>query len=142
LQPLSGSGGFSNPRLENCRRIVKSGASLYVSHSSTWQREVQNAMEVGGFEVRCQVIWAKNTFLGASAATHFNMNHFALLAFGGLFGSLRCHFDFSYVGGANRRHDLHRSAAEEMQVMAAMSSGAANLGKKPGNKKDAGENHG
>jgi hypothetical protein len=29
-----------------------------------------------------------------------------------------------------------------MQVMAAMSSGTANLGKKTGNKKDAGENHG
>jgi DNA modification methylase len=44
------------------RRIVKPGASLYVCHSSSWQREFQNAMEAAGFEVRCQIIWAKNTF--------------------------------------------------------------------------------
>jgi DNA modification methylase len=41
---------------------VKPGASLYVCHSSSWQREFQNALEVAGFEVRCQIIWAKNTF--------------------------------------------------------------------------------
>jgi DNA modification methylase len=44
------------------RRIVKPGASMYVCHSSSWQREFQNAMESAGFEVRCQIIWAKNTF--------------------------------------------------------------------------------
>jgi DNA modification methylase len=44
------------------RRIVKPGASVYVCHSSSWQREFQNAMETAGFEVRCQIIWAKNTF--------------------------------------------------------------------------------
>jgi len=44
------------------RRIVKPGASLYVCHSSSWQREFQNAMEAAGFEIRCQIIWAKNTF--------------------------------------------------------------------------------
>ena len=44
------------------RRIVKPGASLYVCHASSWQREFQNAMEVAGFDVRCQIIWAKNTF--------------------------------------------------------------------------------
>jgi hypothetical protein len=27
-----------------------------------WQREFQNAMESAGFEMRCQIIWAKNTF--------------------------------------------------------------------------------
>jgi DNA modification methylase len=44
------------------RTVVKPGASLYVCHSSSWQREFQNAMEIAGFEVRCQIIWAKNTF--------------------------------------------------------------------------------
>jgi DNA modification methylase len=44
------------------RRIVKPGASIYVCHSSSWQREFQNAMEAAGLEVRCQIIWAKNTF--------------------------------------------------------------------------------
>jgi DNA modification methylase len=44
------------------RRIVKPGASMYVCHSSSWQREFQNAMETAGFEVRRQIIWAKNTF--------------------------------------------------------------------------------
>jgi DNA modification methylase len=44
------------------RRIVKPGASLYICHPSSWQREFQNALEAAGFEVRCQIIWAKNTF--------------------------------------------------------------------------------
>jgi hypothetical protein len=43
------------------RRIAKPGASMYVCHSSSWQREFQNAMETAGFDVRCQIIWAKNT---------------------------------------------------------------------------------
>jgi DNA modification methylase len=47
---------------QSYRSIVKSGASLYVCHPSSWQREFQNAMEAAGFEIRCQVIWAKNTF--------------------------------------------------------------------------------
>jgi ParB-like chromosome segregation protein Spo0J len=46
----------------NYRRILKTGASLYVCHPSSWQREFQNALEACGFEVRCQIIWAKNTF--------------------------------------------------------------------------------
>jgi DNA modification methylase len=44
------------------RRIAKPGASMYVCHSSSWQREFQNALEAAGFEARCQIIWAKNTF--------------------------------------------------------------------------------
>ena len=44
------------------RRIVKPGASMYLCHSSSWQREFQNALEATGFEARCQIIWAKNTF--------------------------------------------------------------------------------
>jgi len=46
----------------SCQRIVKSSASLYICHCSQWQREFQNAIEAAGFEVRCQLIWAKNTF--------------------------------------------------------------------------------
>jgi DNA modification methylase len=41
---------------------MKPGASIYVCHSSSWQREFQNAIEAAGFAVRCQIIWAKNTF--------------------------------------------------------------------------------
>jgi DNA modification methylase len=41
---------------------IKPGASAYVCHSSSFQREFQNALEAAGFEVRCQLIWAKNTF--------------------------------------------------------------------------------
>ena len=44
------------------RKLVKPGASMYVCHSSSWQREFENALESAGFEVRCQLIWAKNTF--------------------------------------------------------------------------------
>ena len=44
------------------RLVVKRGASLYICHSSSFQREFQNALEAAGFEVRCQIIWAKNTF--------------------------------------------------------------------------------
>ncbi len=44
------------------RQAVKPGASMYVCHSSSWRREFQNAMESAGFEMRCQIIWAKNTF--------------------------------------------------------------------------------
>lgn len=44
------------------RSASKPGASLYVCHPSSWQREFQDALERAGFEVRCQIIWAKNTF--------------------------------------------------------------------------------
>ena len=44
------------------RTLVKPGASMYVCHSSSWQREFQDALEFAGFEVRCQIIWGKNTF--------------------------------------------------------------------------------
>jgi ParB-like chromosome segregation protein Spo0J len=53
---------FLAATFDGYRRIVKPGASLYVCHSSQWQREFQNAIEAAGFEVRCQIIWAKNTF--------------------------------------------------------------------------------
>jgi DNA modification methylase len=41
---------------------LKPGASMYVCHPSSWQREFQGALEFSDFEVRCQIIWAKNTF--------------------------------------------------------------------------------
>ena len=53
---------FLRATFTSYRAVVKPGASLYVCHSSSWQREFQNAMEAAGFEVRCQIIWAKNTF--------------------------------------------------------------------------------
>jgi DNA modification methylase len=53
---------FLEAAFRSYRSLVKPGASLYVCHSSSWQREFQNALEAAGFEVRCQIIWAKNTF--------------------------------------------------------------------------------
>jgi DNA modification methylase len=41
---------------------LKPGGSMYVCHPSSWQREFQGALECSDFEVRCQIIWAKNTF--------------------------------------------------------------------------------
>lgn len=53
---------FLERAFHSYRILVKPGASLYICHSSSWQREFQNALEAAGFEVRCQIIWAKNTF--------------------------------------------------------------------------------
>jgi DNA modification methylase len=53
---------FLEAAFRSCRGTVKRGASVYVCHSSSWQREFQNALESAGFEVRVQIIWAKNTF--------------------------------------------------------------------------------
>ena len=53
---------FLRDTFRSYRSIVKAGASLYVCHSSSWQREFQNALEEAGFKIRCQIIWAKNTF--------------------------------------------------------------------------------
>jgi DNA modification methylase len=53
---------FLESAFRSCRTAVKPGASLYICHSSSWQREFQNALEAAGFQVRCQIIWAKNTF--------------------------------------------------------------------------------
>ncbi len=53
---------FLSSAFQAYRAAAKPGASLYVCHSSSWQREFQNALESAGFEVRCQIIWAKNTF--------------------------------------------------------------------------------
>ena len=53
---------FLEGAFRGLRAAVKPGASLYLCHSSSWQREFQNALEAAGFAVRCQIIWAKNTF--------------------------------------------------------------------------------
>jgi DNA modification methylase len=53
---------FLEASFRSFRKVVKTGASLYICHASSVQREFQNALETVGFEVRCQIIWAKNTF--------------------------------------------------------------------------------
>ncbi len=53
---------FLESSFRSYRGLVKTGASLYICHSSSMQREFQGAMEAAGFQVRCQIIWAKNTF--------------------------------------------------------------------------------
>ena len=53
---------FLERAFRSYRNVVKPGASMYLCHLSSWQREFQNALEASGFEVRCQIIWAKNTF--------------------------------------------------------------------------------
>jgi DNA modification methylase len=46
----------------NYSKAIKPGASLYVCHASSVQRAFEDALNAAGFEVRCQIIWAKNTF--------------------------------------------------------------------------------
>ena len=53
---------FLEGSFSSFRSAVKAGASVYVCHASSCQREFQTALEAAGFEVRCQIIWAKNTF--------------------------------------------------------------------------------
>jgi len=53
---------FLSAVFQNYRSAIKRGASVYVCHASSVQRDFQNAIEGAGFEVRCQIIWAKNTF--------------------------------------------------------------------------------
>src|ERR1019366_1668524 len=53
---------FLERAFRSYRAVVKPGASMYLCHSSSWQREFQNALDAAGYQVRCQIIWAKNTF--------------------------------------------------------------------------------
>jgi DNA modification methylase len=53
---------FLNLAFANYRAIVDGKASLYICHPSIYQRQFQCAMEKSGFQVRCQIIWAKQTF--------------------------------------------------------------------------------
>ncbi len=52
---------FLEKAFRSLRAAIKAGASVYLCHSSSFQREFQNALEAAGFEVRCQLIWGKNT---------------------------------------------------------------------------------
>ena len=51
--------------------IAKRTASLYVCHASKWQREYQCALEVAGFEIGSQIVWARNTFAWGSGRYKF-----------------------------------------------------------------------
>ncbi len=53
---------FLEATFKSYRGAVKATASLYICHPSSAQREFQDALEKAGFEVRVQIIWAKNTF--------------------------------------------------------------------------------
>ena len=53
---------FLENAFRSLRAAIKPGASAYVCHPSSLQREFQNALETAGFRVRCQLIWGKNTF--------------------------------------------------------------------------------
>jgi hypothetical protein len=69
---------FLETALQSCRAIVKPGASLCICLSSSWQREFQNALESAGFNVRCHIIRAKNTFAWGSVATNSSMSQFSM----------------------------------------------------------------
>lgn len=62
---------FLEQTFASYRAATKAEASVYVCHSSSWQREFQNALELAGFDVRCQIIWAKNTFAWGFARYKF-----------------------------------------------------------------------
>ena len=53
---------FLKKSFASYRAVMKTGGSICVCHASSVQREFQNAIEKAGFKVRCQIIWAKNTF--------------------------------------------------------------------------------
>ena len=53
---------FLGATFNSYRKTIKPGASLYVCHASSVQRAFEEAIEAAGFEIRCQLIWAKNTF--------------------------------------------------------------------------------
>ncbi len=53
---------FLESAFRSYRAIVKASASLYICHPSIWQLEFEQALEAAGFAIRCQIIWAKNTF--------------------------------------------------------------------------------
>jgi hypothetical protein len=51
-------GAFFTQYKEN----ASDNAAVYVCHASAWQRETESAMLAAGIEVRCQIVWVKNTF--------------------------------------------------------------------------------
>lgn len=51
---------FLDKVFESYLKCLKSKASMYVCYASRTHREFENALNVNGFKVRCQIIWAKN----------------------------------------------------------------------------------
>ncbi|AQT67929.1 Modification methylase DpnIIB [Anaerohalosphaera lusitana] len=55
------------------RESIQETASLYICHASSWQLETELAMRQAGFEVRNQIIWAKNC--GAFGFGRYKFQH-------------------------------------------------------------------
>jgi DNA modification methylase len=53
---------FLRDSFKSFRSAIKPGGSLYICHASSVQRQFEEAIEAAGLSVRCQIIWAKNTF--------------------------------------------------------------------------------
>jgi len=51
-----------NAWFKSYAEVIKSGAGMYICYPSRFHREFQNSLEENGFEIRNQIIWAKNTF--------------------------------------------------------------------------------
>jgi DNA modification methylase len=62
---------FLRSAFTSYRAVVKPTASLYICHRSVWQLEFQQALEAAGFEIHCQIIWAKSTFVRGSGRYNF-----------------------------------------------------------------------
>jgi len=62
---------FLQDSFQSYRAIVSPTASLYVCHPSSWHREFQDALEAAGFEIRCELIWVKDTFAWGFARYKF-----------------------------------------------------------------------
>src|SRR6266851_9651587 len=62
---------FLQDSFRSYRAIVSPTASLYVCHASSWHREFQDALEAAGFEIRCELIWVKDTFAWGFARYKF-----------------------------------------------------------------------
>jgi DNA modification methylase len=53
---------FLRDSFTSFQSAIKPGGSLYFCHASSVQRQFEDAIEAAGLSVRCQIIWAKNTF--------------------------------------------------------------------------------
>ncbi len=68
---------FLEAAFRSCRTAVKPGASLYVCHSSSWQREFQNALETPASRCAARSSGPRTRSPGASAATNSSMSRFS-----------------------------------------------------------------
>jgi DNA modification methylase len=73
---------------------------MYMCHASSWQREIQEALELAGFEVRSQIIWAKNIFGWGFA--RYKFQHEPIF--------------YAYIGGENDRWYGDKSQSTLWQV--------------------------